>query len=91
MSGHAKKRPFSSKATSPRFQSKKHLVDAEAATNIQAASSPAHELMSRLAIELAVVHNTDVDKWSARRSVLLIDLTCSAMWAGLYFMVRAIF
>ena len=91
MAGHAKKRPLSSKTTSTRLQSKKHLVDTQEATDIQATSSPARELMSRLAIEHAVVHNADDDQWSARRSVFFIALTCSAMWVGLYFMVRAIF
>jgi hypothetical protein len=91
MAGRAKKKLLPSKATPARSQSKKHLVDARDATNIQATSSPARELMSRLAIEHAVVHNVDDGQWSARRSVFFIALTCSAMWAGLYFLARVIF
>ena len=91
MAGRAKKRPLPSKTKPAHSRSKKHLVDTQDATNLQATSSPARELMSRLAIEHAVVHNVDDDQWSARRSVFFIALTCSAMWAGLYFIVRAIF
>ena len=91
MAGRAKKRPLPSKTKPVHSRPKKHLVDAQDATNLQATSSPARKLMSRLAIEHAVVHNVDDGQWSARRSVFFIALTCSAMWAGLYFIVRAIF
>jgi hypothetical protein len=90
MAGRAKKRPLTSKASPARSRSNKHLVDARDATNLQATSSPVRELMSRLAIEHAVLHNDNDGQWSARRSVFLIALTCSAMWAGLYFIIRAI-
>jgi len=86
-----KKRPDTLKVSPPAPESKKRLIDAAEAKNIAATASPARELMARLAIEHANIHASDNDRWSSRRAVSFIALSCALAWFGIYWITKNIF
>ncbi|PHS28246.1 MAG: hypothetical protein COA84_01710 [Robiginitomaculum sp.] len=86
-----KKRPNTLKTSTPVPESKKRLMDAAEAKNIEATTSPARKLMARLAIEHANIHATDDDRWSSKRAINFIALSCTLAWFGIYWLVVRLF
>jgi hypothetical protein len=66
-------------------------MDAAKAKNIKATASPARELMARLAIEHANIHANNDDRWSSRRAISFIALSCAIAWFGIFWLANSLF
>ena len=92
MAGQTKKKRTNAQKTSASVPaSKKRIVDTAKAENIEATASPARELMARLAIEHANIHTSDDDRWSSRRAISFIALSCALAWFGIFWLINSLF